>query len=51
MNIELQNNDIILYHMENNEKQNNDINIELENNDMTIELQNNDMIEKKTLLN
>ena len=39
MNIELQNNDIISYYMENKEKE--------KINDMNIELQNNDIIEKK----
>ena len=43
MNIELQNNDIISYYMENKEKE--------KINDMNIELQNNDIIEKKKLLN
>lgn len=43
MNIELQNNDIISYYMENKEKK--------KINDINIELQNNDIIEKKKLLN
>ena len=43
MNIELQNNDIISYYMENKEKET--------INDMNRELQNNDIIEKKKLLN